>query len=66
MRYTEADSRVFFTNGVTLGVGKEHVGRETTLWRIRIYRQVSKGASTMRLKVADLSFSCHSHGAFPW
>jgi len=33
---TEADARVLIANVLTLLVGEEHVGRETTLWRVGI------------------------------
>jgi hypothetical protein len=38
--YTEADTRVLLTDVISLGIGEEHVGGKTTLWRVGIYEQV--------------------------
>ena len=35
--HTKADAGVLFTNILTLVVGEEHVGRKTTLGRVRVY-----------------------------
>jgi hypothetical protein len=39
--HTEADTRVLVTNILTLLVGEEHIGREATLGRVRIFKTES-------------------------
>jgi hypothetical protein len=39
--HTEADARVLVTNVLTLLVGEEHVGRQTTLRRVGIFKTKS-------------------------
>jgi hypothetical protein len=41
MIHTKGDTRVLVTNVLTLLVGKEHVCRETTLWRVGVCYEVS-------------------------
>jgi hypothetical protein len=39
--YTEADTRVLVTNILTLLICEEHVGGQTTLGRVRIFKTKS-------------------------
>jgi hypothetical protein len=44
--HTEGDSWVFLTDVLSLFIGKEHVGGESTFWRVGIYE--SKSASLLQ------------------
>jgi len=72
-RLTKGDSWVLLTNVLALLVGEEHVGRETALWGVGVWREISTdrdgidlflGAHTLLLLSFSTGLGCALGGLF--